>query len=69
MESGGGGWDEGQAQWDGGAGCCAGNGTCEEISEAEVQGWASEREAMAEEEADVSPPATTGTGIYRATNG
>ena len=63
-------WEEAEAQaredWE--AGDFAGNSTWEEIKEAVRQGWDSVREALDDDD-DMIPPATTGTGIYRATNG
>ena len=63
-------WEQAEAQaredWE--AGDYAGNSTWEEIKEAVRQGWDSVREALDDDD-DMIPPATTGTGIYRATNG
>lgn len=63
-------WEQAEAQaredWE--AGDFAGNSTWEEIKEAVRQGWDSVREALDSDD-DMIPPATTGTGIYRATNG
>lgn len=63
-------WDEIEAQaredWE--AGDFAGNSTWDDIKEAVRQGWESVREAFDDDD-DMIPPATSGTGIYRATNG
>ena len=64
-------WEQAEAQaredWE--ASDFAGNSTWEEIKEAVRQGWDSVREGLDVDDDDMIPPATTGTGIYRATNG